>query len=170
MLLGTRLGYGVRALYELALSPERRSAVRDLAQRCGTTEAVLRRILLDLRAAGYLEAQKGRVGGFRLVKEPQAIKIAEVAKILEREPAVILGGMRRDILRVDPACPTYPFWQSLEEKFLGELGQATLADVIALAGTAERPQALPRGRPKAKRARRTTRKTRSRGRTRRARR
>lgn len=166
MLLGTRLGYGVRALYELALSPERRSAVRDLAQRCGTTEAVLRRILLDLRAAGYLEAQKGRLGGFRLIQEPQAIKIVEVAKVLERQPALILGGTRRDLLSVDPACPTYPFWQSLEEKFLGELSQATLADVIALAGPVE--QAPPRGRPQAKRARRTARKTRSKGRTRRS--
>lgn len=167
MLLGTRLGYGVRALYELALSPQRRSAVRDLAQRCGTTEAVLRRILLDLRAAGYLEAQKGRVGGFRLIKEPQAVKIADVAKVLEREPVLILGGMRRDILRVDPACPTHPFWQSLEEKFLGELGQATLADVIALAGAAERAQVPPRGRPKAKGRR--TRRPRAKGRTRRSR-
>lgn len=170
MLLGTRLGYGVRALYELALSPERRSAVRDLAQQCGTTEAVLRRILLDLRAAGYLEAQKGRMGGFRLIKDPQAIKIADVARVLEREPVLALGGLRRDALRLEPDCPTYPFWQALEEKFLGELAQATLADVIALASTAERPPAPPRGRAKAKRARRTARKPRAKGRTRRSRR
>lgn len=173
MLLGARLGHGVRALYELAILPERRSAVRDLAQKCGTTEAVLRRILLELRAAGYLEAQKGRVGGFRLLKDPQEIKIADIAKILEREPALTLGGMRRDLLAVDPQCPTYPFWRAFEEKFLAELAQATLADVIALAGEAEGPEVVRRGRPKAKRARRTTKAKRGRrakGRARRSRR
>ncbi len=174
MLLGARLAHGVRALYELAILPERRSAVRDLAKTCGTTEAVLRRILLELRAAGYLEAQKGRVGGFRLLKDAQEIKIAEVARILEREPVLALGAVRRDLVSVDPPCPTYPFWQAVEEKFLADLAQATLADVIAWAGAAQGPAEARRGRTKAKTGRRTTKAkrttTRTRGRTRRSRR
>lgn len=168
MLLGARLAHGVRALYELAILPERRSAVRDLAQKCGTTEAILRRILLDLRAAGYLEAQKGRVGGFRLVKDPQEIKLIDVAKVLEREPAVALGGMRRDLLPLEPQCPTYLFWQTMEAKFLGEVSQATLADVIALAGEAERRRMTRRSQPEAKGSRRPAKG--GKGRTRRSRR
>lgn len=174
MLLGARLAHGVRALYELAILPERRSAVRDLAKTCGTTEAVLRRILLELRAAGYLEAQKGRVGGFRLLKDAQEINIAEVARILEREPVLALGALRQDLLAVDPQCPTYPFWRSIEEKFLTDLAQATLADVIAWAGEAKGLAEVRRGRAKAKSRRRTTKakktRTRAKGRPRRSRR
>jgi len=132
MLLGTRLATGVRALYELTLLPERRSAVREIARICGVTEPFLRRIFLDLRAKGYMEAQKGRVGGFKLVKEPQTIKIADLAKILEKEPALVLGRVGRDLLSVGPDCPTYPFWKSVEEKFMQEINKLTLADVIAL--------------------------------------
>lgn len=162
MLLGKRLGYGVRALYELAILPERRSAVRDLAKKCGTTEAILRRILLDLRAAGILEAQKGRMGGFRLVKEPQEIKIAEVAEVLEREPALALGGARRDLMAPQPDCPAYPFWRSLEDKFLQELGQATLADVIALAREAQEERRTKRGKTTRKSAQKGRKKARAR--------
>lgn len=136
MLVGMRLASGIRALYELALLPERRSAVRDIAKSCGVSEPFLRRIFLDLRAKGYLEAQKGRAGGFRLVKEPQTIKIADLAKILEKEPAFVLGRVRRDLIPVDASCPTYPFWKSLEDKFAQEMEKLTLADVIALAGGA----------------------------------
>lgn len=155
MFLGTRLGLGVRALYELAILPGRRSAVRDLAQTCGTTEAVLRRILLRLRAAGYLEAQKGRAGGFRLVQDPQAIRIAAVAQVLEEKPVLTLGRPRRGLGALPPDCPTLPFWQALEERFLAELEKATLADVIALAGEAAR--SLGRARRKARSRRRSRR-------------
>lgn len=139
MLLGMRLASGIRALYELALLPDRRGAVREIAKACGVNEAFLRRIFLDLRAKGYLEAQKGRVGGFKLVKEPEAIKIADLAKILEKEPTLVLGRVGRDLFPVDPSCPTYPFWEKLEEKFMEEIGKLTLADVIALAGEERRP-------------------------------
>ncbi len=139
MLLGMRLASGVRALYALALLPERRSAVRELAKTCGVSEPFLRRIFLDLRAKGYLEAQKGRVGGFKLVKEPQDIKIADLAKILEKEPTLALGRAGRDLLTPDPSCPTYAFWETLEEKFMQEMDKLTLADVIALAGEAKPP-------------------------------
>ncbi len=133
MLLGSRLAVGIRALYELALLPERRSAVRTLAKNCGVTESFLRRILLDLRAKGYLGAQKGRVGGFTLIKDPGTIKIVELAKILEKQPTLVLGQMRRGLLMLDPDCPTYPFWTNVEEKFMAELKNLTLADVMAMA-------------------------------------
>ena len=137
MLVGMRLASGIRALYELALLPERRSAVREIAKSCGVSEPFLRRIFLDLRAKGYLEAQKGRAGGFKLIKEPQTIKIADLANILEKEPALVLGRVRRDLIPVDPSCPTYPFWKGLEDKFMQDMEKLTLADVIALAGEAK---------------------------------
>lgn len=133
MLVGTRLASGIRALYELSRLPESRSPVRELARKCGVGEPFLRRVLLDLRARGYLEAQKGRVGGFRLVKKPQEIKIADLAKALERQPTVIFGRVRQDLMTLDPTCPTYPFWAKIEDKFLQDLENLTLADVTAMA-------------------------------------
>lgn len=133
MLVGTRLVSGIRALYELSLLSERRSTVRDLARKCGVREPFLRRVLLDLRARGYLEAQKGRFGGFRLVKSPQEIKIADLAKALEKQPTLAFGRARQDLLALDPTCSTYPFWANIEDKFLQELENLTLADVIAVA-------------------------------------
>ncbi len=133
MLVGARLVTGVRALYELALLPERRSAVWELARKIGVSEPFLRRILLDLRAKGFVEAQKGRVGGFRLVKDPQNIKIRDLMGILEKSPVLALGRVQRNLTAVDESCPTYPFWKELEEKFFNALGEKTLADVIAVA-------------------------------------
>lgn len=133
MLVGTRLVSGIRALYELSLLSERRSPVRELARKCGVREPFLRRVLLDLRARGYLETQKGRVGGFRLVKGPQEIKIADLAKALEKQPTLVFGRVRQDLLALDPTCSTYPFWANIEDKFLQELENLTLADVIAVA-------------------------------------
>jgi len=159
MLVGARLANGVRALYELALLPERRSAVWELARKIGVSEPFLRRILLDLRAKGYVEAQKGRVGGFRLVKEPQNIKIRDLVGILEKSPVLAFGRAQRNLTAVDESCPTYPFWKDLEEKFYSTLGEKTLADVIAVAQKV--PEAPPkRTRRKTSKSTKTTRKTR----------
>lgn len=148
MLLGRRLASGIRALYELSKLPERRSAVRELARICGVSEPFLRRIFLDLRAKGYLEAQKGRVGGFKLVREPSEIKILDLAKILEKSPELVLGRTRRDLISVNPDCPTYPFWENVEKKMMEEMASLTLADVIALAAPAvpEKPKRATRRR------------------------
>lgn len=148
MFLGARLASGVRALYELAVLPERRSAVRDLARKCGVSEPFLRRILLDLRAKGYVEAQKGRMGGFRLVRDPTHIKVRDIAEALEKSPVLVFGRVQRDLMPLDERCLTYPFWKAVEEKFHGELGAKTLADVVA---AAQAPRAPGRARPAKKR-------------------
>jgi len=159
MLVGARLANGVRALYELALLPERRSAVWELARKIGVSEPFLRRILLDLRAKGIVEAQKGRVGGFRLVKDPQNIKIRDLVGILEKSPVLAFGRVQRNLTAVDESCPTYPFWKELEENFYNALGEKTLADVIAVAQKV--PEAPPkRTRRKTSKSAKTTRKAR----------
>jgi Rrf2 family protein len=113
MLVGARLANGVRALYELALLPERRSAVWELARKIGVSEPFLRRILLDLRAKGFVEAQKGRVGGFRLVKDPQNIKIRDLMGILEKSPVLALGRVQRNLTAVDESCPYLPILEGI---------------------------------------------------------
>lgn len=137
MILGRRLGYGMRLLYELASSPGEYVTVREVAERCGAPELFLRRILMDLRKAGYTEAQKGRAGGFRLVKNPDEVKLAEMLNVLEGEPVLVLGKLRRDGYIPEPDSPTYQFWANVEKKFLEELGSYTLADLTQMAAVAK---------------------------------
>lgn len=135
MLTTKRVGYGLRILYDLAVNAEEFQSARTLAESYKVPETFLRRVLMDLRRAGLVEAQKGRIGGYKLARKPEEISIAEVIKVLEPEGlelayAQISG--RAGTFSLPRSCPTWPFWNRIEGKFLKELEQATLADLIAL--------------------------------------
>ncbi|MFN3346229.1 MAG: RrF2 family transcriptional regulator [Candidatus Bipolaricaulaceae bacterium] len=141
MLITRRIAYGLRLLYDLAVNAQDFRSARVLAESYGVPETFLRRILMDLRRAGFVEAQKGRIGGYKLAKKPEEIRIAQVIRVLEPEGLELsyaqVGG-RVGVLGLPKGCPTRPFWNRLEEKLLKELEAATLADLIALGKKGEK--------------------------------
>lgn len=145
MITSKRLGYGVRILYELATKPTGYHSAREIADGYHVPEAFVRKILLDLRRAGVVTAQKGRTGGYRLARSPQEIKLDQVIKALEPEtPVLVYGKVRGGGYPMNEGCPTVPFWRQLEACFIQELAGSTLADVVGLAkkpGEAGKPGA-----------------------------
>ena len=134
MLTSKRVVYGLRILYDLASSKEGFQSAHTLASTYQVPEAFLRRILMDLRRAGFVEAQKGRVGGYKLARRPEDIKVKAVVQTLEPEAMELVFGRVRgrgaNLQPVNKSCPTWPFWERLESVFLAELERATLADLL----------------------------------------
>jgi Rrf2 family protein len=52
---------------------------------------MLEQLLLQLRRAGLVEARRGRLGGYRLQREPAKIAVAEVLSAVGAEIALIHG-------------------------------------------------------------------------------
>ncbi|MBC7318102.1 Rrf2 family transcriptional regulator [Candidatus Bipolaricaulota bacterium] len=136
MLTSRRIVYGLRILCDLATNAEAFQSAHTLAEAYQAPETFLRRLLMDLRRAGFLKAQKGRVGGYTLAKKPEEIKVGAVIRAVEPEALELAYGQLRGrgtrIQPVEKSCPTWPFWDRLERKLLEELENATLADVLAL--------------------------------------
>ncbi len=136
MFTSKRVVYGLRTLWDLATKPEAFQSAHTLAEAYKAPETFLRRVLMDLRRAGFVEAQKGRIGGYKLARKPQDITVGAVIRALEPEAMELAYGQVRGrgsrIQPVDENCPTWPFWNRLETKFLAELEKATLADLLAL--------------------------------------
>ncbi|MFM8543735.1 MAG: Rrf2 family transcriptional regulator [Vulcanococcus sp.] len=68
----------LQALLELAQQPEQWLSVTAVAAAQGLPAPMLEQLLLELRRAGLVEARRGRQGGYRLARPPQAIRVAEV--------------------------------------------------------------------------------------------
>jgi len=136
MLTSRRISYGLRILCDLATNAEGFQSAHTLAEVYKVPETFLRRILMDLRRAGFVEAQKGRIGGYKLARKPEAIKVGAVIRALEPEALELAYGQLRGrgagLQPVDKDCPTWPFWNRLETRLLEELENATLADLLAL--------------------------------------
>ncbi|WP_404987357.1 RrF2 family transcriptional regulator [Candidatus Hadarchaeum sp.] len=132
MKVNKSLDYTLRLLLLLARDPGKFQSVRDLAQQEGLPEAFVRQVLLRLRKAGFLEAQKGRVGGYKLAKPPKRIRLAVVVRALDENLFLALAGegRRRGLSQPEKDCPTAPFWDRLERTFWEALEETTLADLL----------------------------------------
>ncbi len=86
--------YALVALLELAAVQASGEVLRvaDLASRQGIPERYLEQVLASLRQAGILQSVRGPGGGYRLVRPPAQLALAEVLQVLEGAPAAAAGG------------------------------------------------------------------------------
>ena len=89
MKLSTRSTYGLRALVELALARGRGPlSAAQIARRQGLSVAYLEQLLHRLKKQGVVTSVRGPKGGYLLAREPEHIRIGEVVRMLEGEPAL----------------------------------------------------------------------------------
>src|SRR5258708_23138887 len=91
MKVSTRVHYGLRAMTELARSyrQDRLLSIAEIARNEGLPLAYLEQLVGELRRAGLVEGTRGVRGGYRLSREPQAINVGEVYRVLEGEVAAV---------------------------------------------------------------------------------
>lgn len=81
----TRKGkYGLKALVDLACMPIGQLAfVNDIAKRNNIPKKFLDAILVELRNAGFVQSRKGKVGGYRLARPAEEIRVGHVVRVLD---------------------------------------------------------------------------------------
>lgn len=98
--------YALRAMIQLGLA---KSLGRDLVP---VSELALsnrlplkfvERILLELREAGYVETQRGKLGGYLLAKPMQAIRMGELVRLIDGRLAPIACASETEYARC--SCP-----------------------------------------------------------------
>lgn len=92
----TRKGkYGLKALIHLARIPAGELAlVGDIAAENRIPKKFLDAILGELRNAGFVTSRKGKGGGYRLARAPEAIPIGDVVRTLDGPLAPIACASR----------------------------------------------------------------------------
>ncbi len=95
MKVSTRVEYGLIALTDIVIHSEGGQIVSasEIAQRQNISHKYLEQILLSLRQAGFITAQKGLKGGYTLMRSPDEIRLADVLNALDNN---ILAKMHCD--------------------------------------------------------------------------
>lgn len=130
MHFSTRSEYGLLALVYLAR--HYKSDVTSLAVVAKETKislAYLERLFAKLKAAGIVIATKGKSGGYRLVKNPRAIKVKQIINTLEGSimPYHCLGS---GVSCRQRGCGVQQVWLKVAGKIDEALSGLTLADLI----------------------------------------
>jgi Rrf2 family protein len=131
MRISAKEDYAVRASLELALagdSPLKREQISEAQE---IPLAFLQNILMELRHAEIVEAQRGRDGGFRLARPASKISVADVVRAVSGPLATIRGTRPQSLDYNAQAEPLKDVWVAMRTNIRAVLEQVTLADLAA---------------------------------------
>ncbi|MCI8662945.1 MAG: Rrf2 family transcriptional regulator [Hungatella sp.] len=132
MLISTKGRYALRIMIDLAEhQAEGYIPLRKTAERQGISEKYLEAILKILVKNKFLEGLRGKGGGYKLVKPPEAYTVGSILQTVELSiaPVPCLDPCKEECSRKS-SCRTLPLWQGLDHVIRDYLEHITLADLM----------------------------------------
>lgn len=130
--------YGLRALMRLAGENGRGLSTAELAAELQLSRHHLLKIMQTLARAGYVTTRRGGGGGAVLARPPEAIRLGEIVRLLERDQALVeCFGPTGGDCTLTGHCQLKHRLRAAEAAFLQVLNETTLAQVAVPAP--ERP-------------------------------
>jgi Rrf2 family protein len=131
MRISAKEDYAVRAALELAIAGGGPMKREQIAQAQKIPTAFLQNILIELRHAEIVEAQRGREGGFRLARPAEEITIADIVRAVSG-PLATIRGIRPPLVDYQPSAESLRgAWIALRANIRSVLENVTLADLAA---------------------------------------
>lgn len=121
---------GLRVLMLLAAVDDQLPAA-EIAQRHRSSYSHVQKVIQSLQSAGFVETFRGRNGGVRLARSPEAIRVGDVVRALE--PHFQMA----DCFRENPQCRFFPgcglthVLASARDAMFAELDRHTLASIVS---------------------------------------
>jgi Rrf2 family nitric oxide-sensitive transcriptional repressor len=128
MRLTTLTDFSLRMLIHLAVKPDGRATIGEVAKAYRISENHLMKVAHLLGQAGYVTTLRGRGGGLQLARSAREITAGEVVRSMEPDMALVpcFADAPCAIL---PACRLKHRLHAAREAFLAVLDATTLADL-----------------------------------------
>jgi Rrf2 family protein len=133
MRLSARVDYALRAVAELALAAAGPSRTVLTAEQVARAQEIppkfLESILLQLRRAGVVQAQRGPEGGYWLARPAEEINLAEIIRVIDGPLAHVRGHRPEDLGYHGAAAALQEVWIALRASEREILESVSVADV-----------------------------------------
>lgn len=130
MKVSRKTEYALRCVWYLALQPERRLTITEIAHATTVPRSFLAKILQQLVAAKIVVSTRGVNGGFRLARAPADTSLYDIYVEMEG-PRASSGhcAVSNNTCGVDGYCAVHPFWNGARRHFEQLLRETTAKDV-----------------------------------------
>jgi Rrf2 family nitric oxide-sensitive transcriptional repressor len=121
----------LRVLMYLALHPDRRPTIAEIAGRYNVSKAHLMKVVYQLGLMGYVETIRGKGGGLTLARRLEDVTVGEVVRRTEPDMALV-ACFDPDAAPcvIAPACRLKGKQNEARSAFLKVLDDCTLAEVM----------------------------------------
>jgi Rrf2 family protein len=128
MKLSTRGRYGVRLMLDLALHHGNGPVLlKDISKRQGISQKYLWNLINPLKTAGLVNSMRGSKGGFLLAKEPSAVSIIDILRVLEGSLCLVDCVENPSACERSAACVSRDIWCLASKSFSQALEPVTLS-------------------------------------------
>lgn len=127
MRLTTFTDYSLRTLICLAVRGQ--LTIAEVSRLYGISEAHLAKVIHQLGVAGDIETVRGRSGGIRLARPPQAINVGAVVR--RTEDLALVTCLEGGACLISPACMLQSALKEALDAFLAVLDRYTIADLAS---------------------------------------
>lgn len=134
--------YALRLLIYLGEHPQRLCTIAEVAQAYQISEPHLMKITHQLGLQGWITTVRGKGGGMRLAKAPDAINLGALVQQIEPDFALVECMGRGADCKLTGACALTGILDRALQAFLAELAVHTLADLLH---TRSQPLSAPPG-------------------------
>lgn len=141
--------YTLRVLMYAATTTDRLVTIEETAKFYGVSRAHLMKVVNMLTRTGYLEAVRGRSGGFMLAQPPEEINLGAVLRVSEPDFALVECFTAENACAISSFCRLPNVLNEALNAFVGTLDRYTLADILLTKKDFDTPQAanLPKRGP-----------------------
>jgi Rrf2 family protein len=126
-----KVDYAVRALLELAVADDGPVKGERIAQAQEIPLKFLENILIDLRHANIVRAQRGADGGYWLARPASKVTLGEIIRAVEGPLASVRGEPPEDVNYSGAAENLRTVWVAVRASLRSVVDELTLADVVA---------------------------------------
>jgi Rrf2 family transcriptional regulator, nitric oxide-sensitive transcriptional repressor len=120
--------YAFRMLVFLAVAPDRKGTVGQIAQAYGLSQNHLAKVSQHLVRRGLVTSTTGRNGGLRLAVDPETVTVGDVVRAAEEDVAVVECLRADNACRVSGSCAAQSTFAQAVAAFFAVLDAQTLAD------------------------------------------
>jgi Rrf2 family nitric oxide-sensitive transcriptional repressor len=123
--------YSLRVLMYLALRPDSRPTIAEIAASYGISKNHVMKVAYQLGVAGYIGTARGKNGGLRLGRAPADIGLGELIRHTEPDLALVpCFDPVNAACVISPACKLRRALHEAQAAFLAVLDGYTLADLV----------------------------------------
>ena len=138
MILSRACNYGLQAVLHLARHDGRPLLCKEISQALNIPQHFLAKILQDLSRRSLLQSFKGRGGGFKLARSPDAITFKDVLLAVDAFPISERCAFGWGKCNATSPCPLHGPWKAISEEFSEWAAKTTFAELGALSHSALR--------------------------------
>jgi Rrf2 family nitric oxide-sensitive transcriptional repressor len=131
MRLTLHTDYALRVLLYLGARPDETCAISAMARGYGISQNHLMKVVHELGKAGHVSSVRGRSGGIRLARTPDAINIGAIIRVAEGQSGANAPGLLAcDTCVIAPACRLTGVADEALAAFFAVFDRYTLADLL----------------------------------------